>query len=71
MKRFRKENCTSKVRKQFITFTGEKISLIGTHAYEWGVVRERKNISMMIFNNRAAAVKLFNQLYKELKIKKS
>lgn len=69
MRTFKKENCTSKVRKQFITLTGEKISLVGKHAYEWSVVRESVNITMLMFNNRVAAVKLYHQLEKELKRK--
>lgn len=69
MRTFKKENCTSKVRKQFTTFTGEKISLVGKHAYEWEVVRETKSITMTMFNSRIAAVKLYNQLHKELKRK--
>lgn len=67
MKRYKKENCTSKVRKQFITRTGETVSLIGKHAYEWAVVRERKSVNMMIFNNRAAATKYYKLIVNELK----
>lgn len=70
MRTFKKENCTSKVRKQFITFTGEKISLVGKHAYEWSVVRETTSISMMMFNNRIAAVKQYHLLEKDLRVKK-
>lgn len=69
MKKYNPQNCTSKVRRQFITVTGEKISLVGKHAYEWSVVRESVSITMMMFNNRVAAVKLYHQLEKDLKAK--
>lgn len=70
MKHFKEENCSSKVRRQFVTITGEKISLIGKHAHKWGVVRETTSITMTIFNSRIAAVKQYHQLEKDLKVKR-
>lgn len=39
-KRFNRKNCESKLRAVIEDRFGNKISLFGTHAFEWSIVKE-------------------------------
>lgn len=39
-KRFNRNNCESKLRAVIEDRFGNKISLFGTHAFEWSIVKE-------------------------------
>lgn len=43
MKNYHKENCNSKLRATITDIWGRKISLFGTHAFEWQIVFEKDN----------------------------
>lgn len=64
-KKYHKQNCNSSVRA-VVHLGNEIISLIGTHAFEWSIVKQTKNkVNILTFSNREMAVKDFEK-YKNL-----
>lgn len=64
---FKKERCSSKVRASIETRFGDKITLLGTHAFEWQIAIESNGtIKITSFPNRKEATKEFNK-YKKVK----
>lgn len=62
---FHKQNCNSTVRAT-IKINNEIISLVGTHAFEWSIVIQKKNkVQIFTFSKRELAVKDFKK-YKNL-----
>lgn len=59
---FHKENCASKVRKQFKT-VNKTITLVGKHAFEWSIVTENHQ------NNTYSATKYPNRVIAEREYK--
>lgn len=63
--KYHKQNCNSTVRAT-IQIGNEIISLCGTHAFEWSIVKQTKNkVQIFTFSKRELAVKDF-QKYKQL-----
>lgn len=64
-KKYHKQNCNSSVRA-VVHLDNEIISLVGTHAFEWSIVKQTKNkVNILTFSNREMAVKDFEK-YKNL-----
>lgn len=64
MAKYNKQNCTSNV-KAIIQFGNETITLVGTHAFNWSIVRETSNkIVITSFPNRLDAKKEFKRFSK-------
>lgn len=64
-KKYHKQNCNSAVRA-VVHLGNEIISLVGTHAFEWSIVKQTKNkVNILTFSNREMAVKDFEK-YKNL-----
>lgn len=62
---FHKEKCCSKVRATIEDIHGNKISLMGQHAFEWSIVKEADGrIIVTSFPNRKQAVKEFKKYIK-------
>lgn len=60
---FNKQNCSSKVRAIITDDLGNVITLMGTHAYEWEIIKEADGkITMTSFRNRLEAKKEFNRI---------
>lgn len=62
-KKYNKNNCVSKVRKTAKDKLGNDITLIGKHAFEWGIMKTTPTgITLLTFANRQLAEKEFNRL---------
>lgn len=65
---FHAENCVKKLRKVFISKFGNKISLVGRHAFEWEVkvikVTSPVFMNVMTFEDREKAVEYYNRICK-------
>lgn len=61
IRKYNKQNCDSKVRA-VVTFGSTTISLVGTHAFEWSIVREEPNkVVITTFKKRKPAKEEFNK----------
>ncbi len=59
--KFHKQNCNSKVRAT-IKYNNTTISLVGTHAFEWSIVKEMDGkVIITTFPRRESAVNEFNK----------
>lgn len=59
--KFHKKNCNSKVRDT-IKCNNTTISLVGTHAFEWSIVKEMDGkVIITTFPRRESAVNEFNK----------
>lgn len=66
MRKFNKNNCRSKVRAVVEDRWGRKITLMGTHAYEWSIVMETNGkVVITSFPSRKEANKEFKALTKK------
>lgn len=72
MRIFKKENCSNKIRSNtFINKFGDKLTLVGRHAYEWQIIIQPTNSSItkcLIFREgRKAAQKEYKKLINQFK----
>ena len=59
-RKYNKQHCDSKVRAT-IKFGSTTISLVGTHAFEWSIVKEEPDkIVITTFKNRSEAKKEYD-----------
>lgn len=64
MKKFKRENCTSVVRAVIEDQYGRKITLMGTHSFDWSIYIEGQsgNLTIQRFPKGSEARKKFNDL---------
>lgn len=59
---YHKENCSSCVRAVITDKAGNRITLMGQHAFNWSIVKEKDGkIIITSFPNRVEATKEFNK----------
>lgn len=61
-RKYNKSNCDSTLRAVIEDKFGNKISLFGTHSFEWSIVKEIDGkVTMTTFPNRLSANKEFKK----------
>lgn len=63
---FHKEKCCSKVRAILEDKLGRKVTLMGTHAFEWSIIMESDGrVVITSFSNSKEAKKEFKEITKK------
>lgn len=63
---FHQEKCNTCIRMSIVDTLGRRITLCGTHAFEWSIaITTGNNITIIQLQNRQLATKEFNKYKKK------